>query len=488
MRSRARNLLVVLLIAAAFAAGLGYERWRAHRGARQTATAAKKAMGYHCPMHPNFRSDKPGDCGICGMKLVPDEDPSQPAPASDKRAVLYYRDPHDPNYKAHVPGLNPETGKELVPVYAGDAGMPPGTVHISPEKQQLIGVRYGVVEQDAAARTIRANGRVAADETKVARVQTKIEGWIEKIYVDFVGKSVRKGEPLLTLYSPEMLATQQEYLLAIKTRDILRKSTVPALQQDSNGVVEAARRRLELWDLSEAQIKQIEQTGKPLTNITLHSPTSGYVTQKNALPNQRITPETELYTIVDLSRVWVMADVYEYQAGSIRIGQRAAVRVAAYPGRSFPATVSYIQPQINPETRTLQVRLEMSNPNLLLKPEMFVTVDLAIGASPRVVVPLNAVLNSGLRQTVFVDRGNGYLEPRRVRTGQQFGDRMEILEGLNIGERIVTSGTFLIDSESQLQSAASGMVPQAPQEASEPPSPPATPRPMPDSPGSHKHD
>lgn len=208
--------------------------------------------------------------------------------------------------------------------------------------------------------------------------------------------------------------------------------------------------------MSDAQVQQIEQTGKPLKNVTLHSPMSGYIIAKNALPNQRITPETELYTIVDLSRVWVMADVYEHEAGAVRVGQQAMVTATAYPGQRFAAKVSYIQPQMNAETRTLQVRLDLGNAKLLLKPDMFVNVELFSGASSRMVVPVNAVLNSGLRQTVYVDRGNGHLEPRRVRIGKQFGDRVEILEGLQAGERIVTSGTFLVDSESQLQSAAGG--------------------------------
>lgn len=510
-----RTILVVLLVVAAFAAGLAYERWHGHEDGPAATSEVKKPKGYHCPMHPNFRSDKPGDCGICGMKLVPDEDPAHPATAPalpENRKVLHYRDPKDPNYKSDTPGLNPETGNDLVPVYADDpASMPPGTIRVAPERQQLVGVRYGVVEEDTAGRSIRANARVVVDETRVARVQTKIEGWIERVHVDFTGRFVEKGQPLLTLYSPEMLASQQEYLLALKSRDILAKSAISSMRQDSNGLVEASRRRLQLWDLGEAQIKQIEQTGKPLTNITLHSPMSGYVTTRNAFPNQRITPETELYTIVDLSRIWVMADVYEYEAGAVRVGQQAVVTVAAYPGERFPAKVSYIQPQLNAETRTLQVRLEMGNPNLRLKPDMFVNVELSTGTSRRVVIPVNAVLNSGLRQTVFVDRGNGYLEPRHVKTGKQFADRIEVLEGLRVGERIVTSGTFLIDSESQLQSAASGMSAHqhgaAPAGSAEPQSPagtghkghgsaPApgarkpdsTARPAPDPAGSHKHD
>jgi RND family efflux transporter MFP subunit len=486
--------LVVVLVIAAFAAGVSYSRWHAHNERSAISGEAAKPRGYHCPMHPNFRSDKRGDCGICGMKLVPDEEPGSAA-TSDGRQILYYQDPHNPNYKSDKPGVNPETGNDLVPAYADDpSAMPPGTIRISPEKQQLIGVKYGVVEANTLGHNIRAFGRVAADETRIARIQTRIEGWVETVFVDFTGKLVKQGQPLLTLYSPEMLATQQEYLLALRSREILKNSSISSLRQDSNGLADAARRRMELWGLSAAQVRQIEETQKPITNITIHSPVSGYVTQKNAFTKQRITPETELYTIVDLSSVWVMADVFENEAGQVRPGQRATITATAYPGRRFPATVSYIQPQIDPQTRTLRVRLELANPDLLLKPDMYVDVDLLTGTKRHLTVPVNAVVNSGVRQTVFVDRGNGYLEPRQVEVGRQFDDQIEVLSGLRAGERIATSGTFLIDSESQLRSAAAGGVSHqhgsAPSGTAESQAVPDTTKPQrrPDQAGAHKHD
>lgn len=456
-----RILFLLALVALGMLIGFGYGRWY---GPRQNPGITKQAKpkGYHCPMHPNFRSDKPGECGICGMKLVPDDDPAHPehAPAqsSSARKLLYYRDPKNPEFKSDKPGLNPETGNELEPVY-GDApaSMPMGTIRVSPEKQQLIGVKYGETEASAGIHTFRAVGKVAMDETRVAKVQTKIEGWIDKVFVDFTGKLVEKGQPLLTLYSPEMLASQQEYLLAIRGRELMRTSPLAGTQQQSESLLAAARKRLELWDLSDTQIEEITRTGEPLKNITLFSPISGYVMMRNAFPKQRITPETELYTVTDLSKVWIMADVFENEAPMIRLGMPARVTLSYAGGRRLMGRVNYIQPQVDMATRTLKVRIEADNPDMVLKPEMFVDVEFQVGMPSRVTVPSEAVLNSGLRQTVFVDRGNGYLEPRQVETGERIGNRIEITKGLRPGERVVISGNFLIDSESQLKSAAAGM-------------------------------
>ena len=457
-----RYILILVLIAAAWVGGYGYGRWYGPKLAAGGAHKAdNKPRGYHCPMHPGFRSDTPGNCGICGMRLVPDDDAAHPAgapPRAAKGKLLYYRNPKNPDFKSNQPGLNPQTGNELEPVYEGDpASMPMGTINVSPEKQQLIGVRYGTVEMAAGTHSFRAVGKVAADETRVAKVQAKIEGWIDKVHVDFIGKLVEKGQPLLTLYSPEMLATQQEYLLALKSRNIMKGSPLRGSLEQSDSLIAAARKRLELWDLGEPQIEEIARTGEPIKNITLYSPITGYVMERKAFPKQRITPETELYTVVDLSKVWIMADVFQNEAPMIREGMPARVTLSYGGGQTFSARVNYIQPQVDPMTRTLKVRLEAENPALALKPDMFVDVDFQVAMPRRLVVPAEAVLDAGLKKTVFVDRGNGYLEPRQVETGEQIGDRVEITKGLKTGERIVTSGNFLIDSESQLKSSAAGM-------------------------------
>lgn len=432
MKPAARFILSAALIAVGVLIGFGYGRWYGpameHDHDHDHANDAKqKPKGYHCPMHPNFRSDKPGDCGICGMKLVPDEDSS----------------------------VSPQAGQTATDDTA--AAMPAGTIHISPQKQQLIGVKYGEAAVTGGTRSFRAVGKVAMDETRVAKVQTKIEGWIEKVHVDFTGKLVEKGQPLLTLYSPEMFASQQEYLLAIRGREVLKNSTLAGTQQQNDSLVEAARRKLELWDLSEAQIDEITRTGKAIKNVTVFAPIGGYVMMRNAFPKQRITPETELYTVADLSKVWIMADVFENEAPLVQVGMPVRITMSYAGGRALSGRVNYIQPQVDMTTRTLKVRIEADNPGMTLKPEMFVDVDFSVGMPSRVTVPAEAVLNTGVKKTVFVDLGNGYLEPRQVETGERVGERIEITRGLRAGERVVTSGNFLIDSESQLKAAASGM-------------------------------
>ncbi len=454
-----RILLFVVLIAAGFIGGFGYGRWYGPR--LHSEPAAAKPTGYHCPMHPNYHSDKPGDCPICGMKLVPDDDPAHPAGAEVQKPagkILYYRDPKAPAFKSDKPGINPETGSDLEPVYENDpADMPMGAIRVSQEKQQLIGVKFGEVTSGAGIHSFRSVGKVTMDETRFSKVQTRIEGWIDKVYVDFTGKEVEKGQPLLTLYSPEMLASQQEYLLAIRSREIMKDSPLAGSQQQSDSLLAAARKRLELFSLSEAQIEDITRTQKPLTNITIYSPISGYVMMRNAFPKQRITPETELYTVVDLSKVWIMADVFENEASMIQVGMPARVSLSYGKSRSINARVSYIQPEVDPTTRTLKVRIEADNPDMQLRPDMFVDVDFSVAMSARMTVPAEAVLDTGLKRTVFVDRGNGYLEPRQVEIGERIGDRIEITKGLSPTERIVISGNFLIDSESQLKSSAAGM-------------------------------
>jgi RND family efflux transporter MFP subunit len=403
--------LILTTLAAGFAGGYGWTHWQKADKAQAAAPPARKILYWVDPMHPAYKSDKPGIAPDCGMKLVP-----------------VYADDHKQEDAA-----------------------PAGAIHVSSDKQQLIGVQYGTASFTTKAETIRAVGRVAQDETRLTRVHPRIEGWISKTSVDYTGQLVKKGDPLLTIYSPDMLASEQELLLALRARDQMKAGPVKEAWGNSELLLEATRRRLELFDLSPAQIDQIENTHKTIETVTLFSPATGYVVARNAYPSQRVTPETELYTLSDLSQVWIMADVFETDISRIREGQSAVVTAPSGEVPPFNARVSYIQPQVDPQTRTMKVRLEAANANLRLKPDMFVNVQFPLGAAPKLTVPADAVMDSGTKQTVYVDRGNGYLEPRAVQIGERMGDRIEIVAGLKPDERIVTSGTFLIDSESRLQ-------------------------------------
>jgi RND family efflux transporter MFP subunit len=390
-------------------------------------------------------------------------------PATPPRRVLYYVDTMNPAYKSDRPGVALD-GMALQPVYedkpattsgagpdAARATAPPGAIKISPERQQLIGVKFATAELARDTRSIRAVGKVTYDETRVAHVHTRINGWIEKVFVDFTGDVVRQGEPMLTIYSPEMLASQQELLLAGRARDLMRSNPLASAAEHSNSLFDAARQRLQLWQLSDDQIQQVLATGEPIHSITLRAPASGFVTERKAFPNQKVTPDSDLYTITDLSRVWIVADVFESDITSITLGTAASVIFPNGGPPSIAAKVNYIQPQVDPMTRTLKVRLDANNPGLRMKPDMFVNVEFGVVNAEQLVIPVEAVLDTGERQTVFVDLGDGYLEPRQVVVGSRSGDRVAITRGLSAGERVVSSGTFLIDSESQLKAAASGM-------------------------------
>ena len=452
-----KTLIAVVALGAMFAGGYIV------RATRQAAPAnGRRVLYYVDPMHPAYKSDKPGVAPDCGMTLEPvyaDEGPA--ATGTSGRKVLYYRDPQHPEYRADKPGLNPETGNTLEAVYADgpQLSVPPGAIKISPERQQMIGVKFATAEMGGGTRAIRTVGKVSADETRIGHVHTRIEGWIDKVFVDFTGDIVKKDEPMLTIYSPEMLASQEELLLAARARDIM-----PSL-------FDAAKRRLQLWDLSDDQIEQVLRTGQPIRSITVHAPMNGFVTERKAFPNQKVTPDSDLYTITDLSRVWIVADVFESDVTSIKVGDPAYVMFSGGVAPAVSARVSYILPQVDPMTRTLKVRLDASNPGTRMKPDMFVNVEFGVAGSPQLTVPADAVLDTGDRQTVFVDLGNGYLEPRQVAVGERFGDRMTVVRGLSAGERVVASGTFLIDSESQLKAAATGM--GAPKDAAQQPTKPA---------------
>ncbi len=379
--------------------------------------------------------------------------------AAKERKVLYWVNPMNPAIRSDKPGKAPD-GMDYVAVYAEEAppeAVPAGSVKISAEKQQLIGVQYGEVTLQPVAETIRAVGKVTYDETKIRHVHTKVDGWIDRVFVDFTGKLVEKDQPLLSLYSPDLLATQQEFLIAKKGKDYLGTNTNQEVAANAVSLYQSARERLRLWDISDAQIKELEERGTPTRTLTLYSPVSGFVVTRNSFEKQRVTPDTELYTIADLSTVWIIADIYEYELPKIRLGQMARMTLTYFSGKTYAGRVSYIYPQLDNMTRTAKIRVEFTNPDFSLKPDMYANVDLQIGYGKQVSVPEEAVLDSGGEQIVFVAREGGYFEPRRVRLGAKVNNRYIILSGLKEGEKIVTSGNFLVDSESRLKSATGSM-------------------------------
>lgn len=333
----------------------------------------------------------------------------------------------------------------------------PGTIQISPERQQLIGVKFGIVETKNLEKIIRTVGRIDYDERKVFTISPKIGGWIEDLYVDFTGRFVKKGEPLLTIYSPELLSTQEEYLIALNAKKDLVKSPFPEVAASGNSLAESAKRRLKLWDISDEQIKALEESGNPKKTLTLYSPYSGFVLEKMAYKGMNVMPGMALFKIVDLSVVWVYADIYEYELPFIRLGQQASIQLSYLPGEVFNGKVIYIYPSLDPNTRTAKVRFEFPNPYGKLKPEMYANVEIKIHLGHKLVVPEGAIIDTGLRQMAIIDKGGGYFEPREVKVGVKVDNYYEVIKGLKQGDRVVTSAAFLIDSESRLKEAMGGM-------------------------------
>jgi len=422
MKTRNIVLTAILILAAAAFAYFGLVR-RQPMHASGPVAASPDAGDYYCPMHPTYHSDKPGNCPICSMKLVK---------------------------------LDRPTGNTAAPV-AQTA--PNGAIFVAPEKQQLIGMRSVAAEYGTLAKEIRAVGKVGYDETRVTHIHTKVSGYIEEVFADFVGKSVRAGEPLFTIYSPDLVATEQDFLLALRSRTLLRDSTLASAAVGSDNLIAAARERLRLWDVTEAEIRDLETSGKIKRAITVYSPVSGVVIERAAYHHGAfVEPSKELFMIVDLSRVWVMAEIYEADLPFIRLGQAAEVEMQyAAAGAAHRGRVDFIAPFLDPKTRTVQVRIEFANPGLQLKPEMFMNVKLNAGLGRQLLVPQDAVMNTGAEQYVFIDLGNGYIQPRLVKVSTAGDDKAAISSGLKAGEKVVTAANFVIDSDSQLKGAFADM-------------------------------
>ena len=343
--------------------------------------------------------------------------------------------------------------------------VPPVTlvpIELSPERMQSIGVSTGRVEYKTIDSEIRATGTVDVDERRVAYVQTRYPGWVKDVFVNASYQYVSKGERLFTIYSPELVASQQEYLLAKANAGHLGQSSVEGVSSGADTLLRSARERLLQWSMSEQDIAKLEASGKPRTDFTFASPVSGYVIERVVLPNAYVQPEMRLYSIADLSWVWVNAQVFQQHAGRLKPGDSADITLDAYPSRVFHARVEQLLPQVDPATRTLRVRLAMPNPRLALKPGMFVNVQLRAPLGRQLLVPASAVVQAGSRQVVFLSRGQGSFEPREVQLGTRTEEGFVVLKGLQVGDTVATSANFLIDSESQLQAAAGAYTPPPP--------------------------
>jgi len=389
--------------------------------------------------------------------------------AAGSGLYLYNRKLSQPTASANAAGSGSDAagknGMAGTPVGNEALSQPAGADHgvsqifIAPERQQLIGVKSATAETKSVVKEIRTVGRVAYDETKITHIHTKVSGYIEDVFVDYVGKAVKAGDPLFTIYSPDLVATQQEYLLALKSNDLLKDSAFPWVSAGSNNLLEAAKQRLLLWDITPAEIETLQQSGQVKRALNIYSHVSGVVMERQAYHHGKyVTPDMDLYMLVDLSNVWVLGEANESDLSFLKIGQMAEIELPYSSNLNRRrGRIVFISPTLDPKTRTVQVRVEFPNPDLALKPEMFVNFKLGVDLGRHLLVPADAVLDTGTLQYVFVERGQGYFEPRTVKVGAKTEDSYVIESGLKAGEQVVTAANFILDSESRLKGAFANM-------------------------------
>ncbi len=424
-----------------------------------SAPSAKHSMPgrsgdyYVCEVHGHVH-EGPGTCPVCGTELVPAEKMDQPAAKRDDRKVKYWRSPMDPTFVSKAPGKD-NMGMDLVAVYEGDAEATAGVVTIEPVVMLQMGIRTGVLARGKLSRRIRTVGRVVYDEEKLGTVTSKLNVWVEKLYVDKTGQQVAVGDPLVEIYSKELEAAQVAFLDSLKDPRLTSKEVSAAERRRAANLLESSRRRLEYWDLAADQIEAIAKDGQVRRTLTLRSKFDGIVTKKNAVEGRFFKSGTALFEIADLDTVWVYASIYEFERPWIREGQPAKISLSYVPGKDYEGGIDYVYPYLNEKTRDITVRMRFDNPDGVLLPGMFanVSIDSNLGTDA-LLLPEEAVIDTGTRKIVFVERGPGKFEGREVRLGVRSGEGdWEVLDGLKPGERIVLSGQFLLDAESKVREA-----------------------------------
>ncbi len=457
------TLLILLAVLAGlflFERQFAAERKREAVGPVTDPVTVAEVIKYTCGMHPFVVKDKPGNCPICGMELTPIKEGTdkEAAKTTGERKIKYWAAPMDPTYIRNEPGKSP-MGMDLVPVYE-DAASSGSTIRIDPVISQNMGVRTALVTRRHLHRTIRTVGLVSYDEPRQYLINSKINGWIEKLYVNETGRQVKKGQPLLNIYSPDLVSAQNEFLLAFRNKTKFEKSGFAETAESGRRLLESSRRRLKLWDISDGQIKHLEKTGTVQKTMTLYSPYDGIVSMKMAFEGMYAKAGMELFQISDISKVWVYADIYEYELPWVKVGQEAEIILPFIGEKHLKAKVAYLYPYVEPKTRTVKARFELENPDFDLKPDMYVNIRLkAQEIHDALAIPAEAVLYSGEKKTVFIALGDGKFEPRPVKIGMQDEDGyVHVAQGLLEGEKVVTSAQFMFDSESKLREAIQKML------------------------------
>ena len=403
---------------------------------------------YTCGMHPEIISDEPGLCPICEMQLVPIKKNNK---QTGERKIIYWRAPMDPNEIYDTPGKS-KMGMDLVPVYE-DESSGSGIVTIDPEVQQNMNIKTEKVEVKQLSSKVTTNGVIVTNETNEYIVTTRINGWVEKLYVNYTGQQISKGSKLMDIYSPELVSAQQELLTALSYQNTVNESSLESIRESGNELVKNSMRKLELLEVPDAEIKRLIDTKEVKTYVTLFAQKSGTVLEKNIVEGQKVMGGLPLLKIANLSTLWLMADIYEYELVKVKIGSKADISFNFLPGKIYQGKVSFIYPTLDPKTRTVKIRIELNNGGEL-KPSMFANITIEgkdLGKMP--VIPENAIIRSGMKNVVIISLGDGKFKPQEVKLGGYSDGYYQVLSGLTEGNTIVTSAQFLIDSESNLKAA-----------------------------------